>query len=64
LAGLERAASCYAAGGLVRADLFASGTPLAFVHPLVRLAVYETIDMASESERTRGQEPRKSSVFG
>src|SRR5262245_31214010 len=48
LGGLERAAAVDAAGGLVRADLLADVTPLGFVHPLVRLAVYETI---ARSER-------------
>ena len=46
LASLERAAAVDAAGTLVRADLFATGTTLGFVHPLVRLAVYETIEMS------------------
>jgi len=46
LAGLERAAAVDAAAALMRADLFAEERPLGFVHPLVRLAVYETIDMS------------------
>jgi DNA-binding CsgD family transcriptional regulator len=46
VAGLERAAAVDAAERLVRADLLAAGTPLGFVHPLVRLAVYETIEMS------------------
>jgi len=50
VAGLERAAAVDAAGRLVRADLFAEGTPPGFVHPLVRLSVYETIEL-SERER-------------
>jgi DNA-binding NarL/FixJ family response regulator len=49
LADLERATAVDAGETLVRADLFAGGTQLEFVHPLVGLAVYETID-SSERE--------------
>jgi DNA-binding CsgD family transcriptional regulator len=49
LADLERATAVDAAETLVRADLFAEGTQLGFVHPLVELAAYETI-VSSERE--------------
>jgi DNA-binding NarL/FixJ family response regulator len=54
LAELERASAVDAAETLVRADLFAGGTLLGFVHPLVGLAVYETVD-SSEREQAHAR---------
>src|SRR5829696_6173102 len=42
----KRAAAVDAAAALMRADLLAEERPLEFVHPLVRLAVYETIGLS------------------
>ena len=53
-AGLEHAAAADAAGSLARADLLAAGTPLSFVHPLVRAAVYQQLgasDLAAAHAR-------------
>ncbi len=41
LAGLDNAEAADAAGALARAEILTSQTPLGFVHPLVRDAVYE-----------------------
>ncbi|WP_053225721.1 ATP-binding protein [Solirubrobacter soli] len=43
LAGLDDASAAAAAGELVRAEVFADESALAFVHPLIRAAVYEDI---------------------
>jgi DNA-binding NarL/FixJ family response regulator len=43
LAGLDEAEVGEATDGLVRAEILAPGAPLAFVHPLVRDAVYEDL---------------------
>ncbi len=49
LAGLGQAETATAAGELARAEILTSDTPLGFVHPLVRDAVYEQFT-ATEKE--------------
>src|SRR5207248_5082098 len=51
LAGLERAVVADAAGALTRADVLASGSPLSFVHPLVRDAVYEAMPPSEREQK-------------
>ena len=54
LAGLERRQVAPAAAALARVDLLRGGPPFAFVHPVVRNAVYETIPADErESEHSR-----------
>ena len=57
LAGLERREVAPAAAALARVDLLRQGPPLAFVHPVVRNAVYEWIPADErESEHARAAE--------
>jgi DNA-binding CsgD family transcriptional regulator/tetratricopeptide (TPR) repeat protein len=51
LAGLDEEAGSEAADALARADVLHPQPPLAFVHPLIRAAVYETL---TPLERDRG----------
>lgn len=49
LAGLEREVASSAADLLVSASILERGRPLAFVHPIVRTAIYEDISPAERS---------------
>ena len=49
LAGLDDAAAVAAAGELVGAEVFADQAAMAFVHPLIRAAVYEDIPVHERS---------------
>jgi DNA-binding CsgD family transcriptional regulator len=51
LAGLDHEAASSAAAALAQVDILRAQTPLGFVHPLIRAAVYETLTLA---ERDRG----------
>jgi predicted ATPase len=51
LAGLDEAAVGAAATALVRADLLQPEPPLAFVHPLVREAIYHELPHAQREQR-------------
>jgi class 3 adenylate cyclase/DNA-binding CsgD family transcriptional regulator len=60
LAGLERRQVAPAAATLARVDLLRQGPPFAFVHPLVRNTVYETIPAGErESGHSRAAEVLK-----
>lgn len=50
LAGLERRAAGPVVDALVAAELLKPGTPLAFVHPLLRSAIYDQIPAADRGE--------------
>ena len=52
LAGLDDAAAVAAAGELVVAEVFADQAAMAFVHPLIRAAVYEDIPVHERSLAT------------
>src|SRR5262249_29705893 len=53
LAGLEPGALGPAAAALVRLDLLRRDDPLEFVHPVVRHAVYETLDVVERDAAHR-----------
>jgi class 3 adenylate cyclase/DNA-binding CsgD family transcriptional regulator len=60
LAGLQRRQVAATAATLARADLLRQGPPFAFVHPLVRNAVYESISAGErEWEHSRAAEVLK-----
>ncbi len=50
LAGVDRASAAEAIGELARVEIVRSGTPLGFVHPLVRAAVYTDLPAARREE--------------
>src|SRR5262249_53791796 len=63
LAGLDEEAASEASADLVRVDILRPSTPLGFVHPLVRTAVYEGLT-ALERERGHAEAARLLSTAG